>query len=98
MTARSENSVINKCYHALVSHIFFSHIKWGSTPDDKCCVRAGNCKAWPGSGDTLLHKSLNKEQMSRDFLTNSVNINSRYTGLLSDISVFLIVACFSHFS
>lgn len=72
VTARSETPLINKCYQALMSHIFFSHLEWGSTPDGKCCVHAGNCKARPDSGDTLLHQPLSKEQMPRDFLTNSV--------------------------
>lgn len=72
VTARSENPLINKCYQAVMSHIFFSLFQWGSAPDGKCCVNAGSHKAWPDSGDTLLHKSLNKEQVPRDFLTHSV--------------------------
>lgn len=71
---QSEVKTPDKCYQALMSHIFFSLFKWGSTPDGKCCVGAGNCKARPDSGDTLLHKSLNKEQMPRDLLTNSVTL------------------------
>lgn len=55
----------DKCYQALMSHIFFSHFEWECTPDGKCCV---------DSGDTLLHKSLNKEQMPGDFLTHSATL------------------------
>lgn len=99
MTATSETPLLNKCYQALVSHIFFSHIEWESTPDGKCCVHAGDCQAWPHSGGHIMDKELlTKQQMARDFLNNTVTINHSYTRLLSDISVCLIVASFLHFS
>lgn len=90
VTARSENPLINKCHQALMSHIFFSHLEWGSTPDGKCCVCAGNCKAWPDSGDTLLHQSLNKEQMLRDFLSNSVTLTVLAQDFFQTFLVFLL--------
>lgn len=80
-----------------MSHIFFSHFEWGSSPDGKCCVRAENCKARPDSGDTLLHKSLNKEQMPRDFLSNSVTLTVLAQDFFQTFLVFLLWLAFHLF-
>lgn len=99
VTTTSENPLLNKCYQVLVSHIFSSHIEWKSASDKECCVRAEDCQAWPDSGKHIMDKEpLIKHEMPRDFLNNPVTINCSCTGLLSDISVSLIVATFLYLS
>jgi len=79
VTATSENPLLNKCYQALVSHIFFSDIEWESTPDGNCCAHAGVCQAWSDFWGHILDKQqLTKQQLPRDFL-NTVAVNPSYT-------------------